>query len=67
MGAMIGKQIESYADYWHYVHSNRWYLAMARINEFKQRNPEKYAEYRQMLELERGKSKSLGYRIESKK
>ena len=63
---MIGKPIESFADYVSYVNSDRWHLAMTRISEFKEKNPEKYAEYRQMLELERGKSKSLGYRIESK-
>lgn len=66
MGA-IGKPIECYADYCHYVNSDRWHLAMIRINEFKQRNPEKYAEYRQRMKLEKEKSASLGYRYRTKK
>lgn len=63
---MIGKPIETYQDFVNYVASDRWYLSMTRINEFKKKSPERYKEYRQRLMNEKMKAKSLGYRVEMK-
>ena len=64
---MIGKPIESYSDYLYYVNSDRWYLSMSRISEFKEKNPQKYEEYRKRLESEQTKGRSLGYRVEMRR
>ena len=60
---MIGKPIETYSDYVHYIESDRWFLSMTRLNEFRKRDPAKYEEFQQKYQQETHKAESLGYRV----